>query len=304
MARKYGNTKSKQAKQDAIDTGNTALYIRVSTQLQADEGYSLDGQRTNLEAYCKAQGWTVADAYVYIDAGVSGKTTDRPQLPAMLQAAQAGQIQRIVAMKLDRIARNTGDFLTIVKQLEKCGCALALVKENFETSTPQGKFAITLFAAIAEMEASMITERVMSGKAQKVTEGGYNGGRCPLGYTYSAGRFTENERASLVQSIFAMWNSGHSLNAIMRHLATTKQATSTGKGAWSVKAVKHILANGAYAGLAQWGEDNEYPSQHTPTGKDGETAPVYPTIIARPTYDAAQARLEVLTRGKRLDRAA
>ncbi len=157
---------------------------------------------------------------------------------------------------------------------------------------------------MAEMEASMITERVMSGKAQKVTEGGYNGGRCPLGYTYSAGRFTENKRGEVVKSIFAMWNSGQSLNAITRHLADTKQPTSTEKGAWSVKAVKHILANGAYAGLAQWGEDNEYPSQRTPTGNDGETAPVYPTIIDRQTYDAAQARLETLTRGKRIDRAA
>jgi site-specific DNA recombinase len=287
MARKYGNTTGKQAKQLAIDTGCTALYIRVSTQLQADAGFSLDAQKESLMLHCKAQGWNICPEHIYVDAGVSGKSTDRPQLQAMMEAAKTGAIKRIVAMKLDRIARNTGDFLAIVKQLEKWGCALALVKENFETSTPQGKFAITLFAAIAEMEASMITERVMSGKAQKATTGGYNGSRCPLGYVYADGQFKTTERAELVQHIFALWNRGQSLNAIVRSLTATGTPTPTSKGAWCVKGVKHILANGAYCGLAQW---------------DGvEAAGNYPSIIDKATYDAAQARLTGLTRGQRVD---
>ena len=258
--------------------------------------------------HCKAQGWNVCPEHIYVDAGVSGKTTDRPQLQAMMEAAKTSAIKRIVSMKLDRIARNTGDFLAIVKQLEKWGCALALVKENFETSTPQGKFAITLFAAIAEMEASMITERVMSGKAQKATTGGYNGSRCPLGYSYADGQFKTTERAELVQHIFAMWNRGQSLNAIVRHLEATGTPTPTSKGAWCVKGIKHILANGAYCGLAQW-DGVEQPSAQTPIGEKDEdgkekTAPVCPAIIDRPTYDAAQDRLKVLTRGQRVDLAA
>src|SRR3954453_7307138 len=75
----------------------TALYIRVSTQLQADEGFSLDDQQERLQAHCTAQGWTVCPDHIYVDAGVSGKSTDRPAFQAMLQAAQAGRIQRIVA---------------------------------------------------------------------------------------------------------------------------------------------------------------------------------------------------------------
>ena len=94
MARKYGNTNSKQARQLALDTGCTALYIRVSTQLQADEGYSLDAQRAKLEAHCQAHEWTVCPEHIYIDAGVSGKTVDRPQFQAMLAAARSHGAQR------------------------------------------------------------------------------------------------------------------------------------------------------------------------------------------------------------------
>src|SRR5689334_4270835 len=92
----------------------TALYIRVSTTKQADEGYGLDAQRSELTAYCSAMGWNVSAAHVYVDAGVSGKSTDRPQFQAMMQAAQDGQIQRIVCTKLDRIARNLKDLLITV----------------------------------------------------------------------------------------------------------------------------------------------------------------------------------------------
>ena len=120
----------------------TALYVRVSTQSQADEGFSLEAQQERLEAYCKAQGWHICSNHIYIDAGVSGKTTERPQFQAMLEAAQAGKVQRIVAMKLDRMARNVREFLATVDQLKAWGCDLVLVKESFDTSTPHGRFAL------------------------------------------------------------------------------------------------------------------------------------------------------------------
>ncbi len=100
-------------------------------------------------------------AHLHIDAGISGKaTTERPAFQTMMAAAQAGQVQRIVAMKLDRLARNVKDFLGIVDELRAMKCDLVLVKKSFDTSTPQGKFALTMFAAMAELEASTITERI------------------------------------------------------------------------------------------------------------------------------------------------
>jgi site-specific DNA recombinase len=288
MARKYIK-ESKQATQLALDTGCTALYVRVSTELQASEGYSLENQQERLQAYCTAQGWIVCPEHIYVDAGVSGKTVDRPQFKAMLQCAQDGTIKRIVAMKLDRMARNVREFLATVDQLKAWDCDLVLVKESFDTSTPHGRFALTMFAAMAELEASTITERLMSGKAQKAKGGGYNGSRCPYGYSYIDHKFVvDEEQADVVRSIFAQFNAGASLNAIMRHLNNTDTPTATGKAEWFVNGVKHVLSNGAYTGLAQW------------SGTESDTG-THPAIISRVDYDKAQVRLQGLSRGQRGD---
>lgn len=288
MARKYTN--SQPAKQLSLDSGCTALYIRVSTDKQADEGFSLDAQKERLEAFCKGHGWNVCPDHVYVDAGASGKSTDRAAFTAMMKAAETGAIKRIVAMKLDRLARNVRDFLTVVDRLGAWDCALVLVKESFDTSTPHGKFALTMFAAMAELEAATITERVMTGKRQKASQGGYNGSRCPLGYEYQGdGEFAITDRAETVRRIFERFNAGASLNAIARELNADGTPTATGKvGSWSPYGVSHILRNGFYAGLAEW------------DGVRG-VAGDQPAIIDRAEYEQAQAILSTMRRGQRVD---
>ena len=284
--------KAKQAALGLQDTC-TALYVRVSTQTQADEGYSLEAQQERLTAYCTAQGWTVDPSHIYIDAGISGKTTARPQFQAMLHAAQAGTVQRVVAMKLDRMARNVREFLATVDQLKAWHCDLVLVKESFDTSTPHGRFALTMFAAMAELEASTITERVMSGKAQKASKGGFNGSKIPYGYTYAGGEFTvNNDQAAVVKDIFIRFIRGESLLAIAAHLNAAATPTATG-GQWYASTVRYILSNGLYAGAAQW-----YP--------DGAKEPLtvegaYPAIITPAVYDQAHRRLQALRPGRQVE---
>jgi site-specific DNA recombinase len=291
MARKYVK-ESKQATQLALDTGCTGLYVRVSTELQATEGNSLEAQERQLKAFCEAHDWLVCPEHIYVDAGVSGKSTDREQFQRMLVAAKAGHIRRIVAMKLDRVARNVREFLATVDQLKAWDCDLVLIKESFDTGTPQGRFALTMFAAMAELEASTITERVMSGKTENAINGGYNGSRVPYGYTYSAGTFTANPaEAQYVREIFNMFLSGVSLNGIVKALNENSVPTATDGATWYVNGVKHILANGAYAGVGQWNGTEHDAGSH-------------PAIIDRRTYDQAQARLKGLSRGQRIDLAA
>ena len=294
MAQRLSKRKT-GAKQAALGLQDiaTALYVRVSTQTQADEGYSLEAQQERLQAYCTAQGWTVGADHIYVDAGISGKTTARPQFQAMLHAAQAGTVQRIVAMKLDRMARNVREFLATVDQLKAYGCALVLVREAFDTSTPHGKFALTMFAAMAELEASTITERVMSGKAQKASKGGFNGSKIPYGYTYAGGEFTvNNDQAAVVKDIFIRFIRGESLLAIAAHLNAAATPTATG-GQWYASTVRYILSNGLYAGAAQW-----YP--------DGAKEPLtvegaYPAIIPPNTYTQAHRRLQALRPGRQVE---
>ncbi len=287
--RKNGYTQNALGLQDAI----TALYIRVSTGKQAEEGFSLEAQQERLQAYCTAQGWTVGADHIYVDAGISGKTTDRPQFQAMLQAAQAGKVQRIVAMKLDRMARNVREFLQTVDQLKAWQCDLVLVKESFDTSTPHGRFALTMFAAMAELEASTITERVMTGKAQKASKGGYNGSKIPYGYSYGAGAFTViPTQAAVIRDIFAGFIAGESLSALADCLNVNETPTATG-GKWYASTVRYILSNGLYAGLAQW-----YPDG----AKESITVEnAYPAIISKDTYETAHRRLQALRPGKQLE---
>ena len=83
-----------------------ALYVRVSTELQASEGYSLDAQRKRLLAYCEAQGWEVDADNVFVDAGQSGKTVDRPAFQQMMEAVRSRSVNKVVAIQLDRLEHN------------------------------------------------------------------------------------------------------------------------------------------------------------------------------------------------------
>lgn len=264
----------------------TALYIRVSTITQADEGYSLEDQQGRLEAYCRSQDWPTSPEHIYIDPGVSGKTMDRPKVKEMIEAARRGEIGRIVVMKLDRIARNVREFLAVVDQLRVWDCELVLVKESFDTSTPHGRFALTMFAAMAELESSTISERVMAGKTTKAKSGGFNGGKPPYGYRRSESGFEIiPEEANVVGIIFTRFVGGDSLSGIARHLSRQGILTKMGKSEWSATTISQIVANGAYCGLVQYGNDIEVDSS------------IYPPIIDRETYNAADERLNNMRRG-------
>lgn len=282
MARKYTKRQSTEQLALGVKADTTALYIRVSTEKQADEGFSLDAQKERLQAFCQAHGWHVADKHIYTDAGISGKSTDRAAFQTMMQAARQGEVKRIIAMKLDRLARNVKDFLSVVDELKVAGCDLVLIKESFDTSTPQGKFALTMFAAMAELEASTITERVMTGKAQKAQEGGYNGSAARLGYDYDGSAFTPNAQAPIVENIFVDFVSGKGLSTIANQLRVADVATAKG-GQWYASTVRAVLMNGFYAGLTQW-NGVEVEGTHT-------------AIISRELYEAAHQRLQDIKPG-------
>jgi len=289
MARKLSkrNNGAKQGELGLTDSC-TALYLRVSTEKQANEGNSLDAQREKLTAYCGAMNWNVCPGHVYEDAGISGKSADnRPALQAMLQAAKDKKIQRIVVTKFDRLARNVKDLMDIMDTLNKVGCALVLLDINVDTGTPTGKLIAGIMGQLAEWERSLIGERVMSGKRHQAAQGEYNGSRCPLGYDYAQGAFTINEQAATVNRIFEMFLSGQSINAIAQAMNAAQTKTAMG-GKWYASTVRTILGNGAYAGLSQW---------------DGveATQGAYPSIISKEVYEAAHKRLQALRPGKQLE---
>lgn len=284
MARQQTNKRQAKQGQLGIVTDVTALYIRVSTEQQAENGYGLDAQKTKLMAFCAAQGWHVDADFIFVDGGVSGKTMDRPQFQKMLDAAKRGDISRIVSVKIDRIARNLKNLLELIETLTAANVGLVCVAEQFDTSTSQGRFMLQILGAVGELERGMITDRVMGGKLEKARQGGYNGSKCPLGYNYTNNVFTiDTTESSTITRIFTEFCNGRSMAHIAATLNADGIATKNG-GAWYTSTVKYVLTNGVYAGIAQY--------------NGTETTGTHPPIISRETYEIAHNRLSALRPGR------
>lgn len=132
-------------------------YARVSTQMQVDDGVSLDGQEKQLRYAAEAQGYEV---HILREEGRSGKSiTGRPVLTKALADLDAGKAEALFVTRLDRLARSTRDFLSIVDRSHKYGWRLALLDLGLDTATYQGRFVVTIMSAMAEMERGMISLR-------------------------------------------------------------------------------------------------------------------------------------------------
>ena len=134
---------------DIKKSAATAIYI--STVKEDNEELGFDVQHDRLKAYCMAQGWSIDSRHVYIDKSF----IDRFEFQRMMKASELGLIERIVSIQLDRIAHGVLDFLGIVDELDKANVDLVLVKESIDSGSPQGRFILTAFAAIAELESKL-----------------------------------------------------------------------------------------------------------------------------------------------------
>lgn len=255
MARIARNRNKTQQMAIPAQAARVALYLRVSTETQADNGMGLDAQRSALLARCKREAWE--DYTEFVDAGISGKSTDRPAYQAMMDAARAGAVQVVMAAKLDRIARNTVDFLQTADELKKAGVRLVMLEPDIDFGTDTGRVMATMFAAFAEWERKLIGARVMSGKEEQAKVGEFNGSPIPFGYAPDW-TIIESEAATVTR-IFTEWNAGRTLSAIAAGLNADGITTRNGK-AWQHQQVKHIVRNGTYAGLRQWNGSEVAPT--------------------------------------------
>ncbi len=140
-----------------MSEGIAYCYARVSTQMQAEEGVSLDAQERQLIAAAESAGYK---AVILREEGKSGKSiTGRPVLRKALDELDAGKAQALFVTRLDRLARSTRDFLSIVDRSHKYEWRLALLDLGLDTGTYQGRFVVTIMSAMAEMERGMISMR-------------------------------------------------------------------------------------------------------------------------------------------------
>ena len=143
---------------DVEPTDLAILYARVSTQLQVNDGVSLDVQERQLHQAAEMAGYTLIE--LVREEGRSGKNiSGRPALTDALKRLDAGEAKALFVTRIDRLARSTQDFLSIVDRANKNGWRLVMLDLNLDTSSYQGRFVVTIMSALAEMERGIIAER-------------------------------------------------------------------------------------------------------------------------------------------------
>ena len=261
------------------------VYIRVSTEDQAREGFSLGEQKEKLLQLCSFKDLEVYK--VYKDAGISAKDMEhRPQFQEMLQDMKEGKINYIVAYKLDRITRSVRDLEELISVLEQYNCFLLCDRDDVNTSTANGRFFVRMLTVLSQLEIEIVSERTKFGLNGAIKSGHIPGQR-PFGYTKSEDKkmIVDNATRPYVEKIFDMYLEGKSFQQIANYF---KENNIYPKKKWHDTTIQKIIDNKIYMG------DYE---QYKRIGKQENLEPivymnVVEPIISRAKWEECQKQKE------------
>ena len=143
-----------------------AIYARVST---LNKGQDIDMQTNDLHSMCESKAWIIVREY--IDKGISGSKSSRPQLDKLMADAAAGKFDAVLVWKLDRFGRSVRHLVNAIAELESHGIAFISLKDNLDLSTPSGRLMFNIIASMAEFERELIRERVKAGMKNAKAKG-------------------------------------------------------------------------------------------------------------------------------------
>lgn len=253
-----------------------AIYTRKSV----DEGLAvefntLEAQREYCEAYVARQpGWVVLPEH-YDDGGYSGGTMNRPAMKRLLKDIDAGNVDVVVAYKIDRLSRSLRDCLNLLMHLEEKGVSFVLVTQNVDTTTSMGRMQINLLMTFAQYEREMCSDRVRDKVVAMKKRGMWTGGPVPYGYTPNDRRLViVPEEAEVIRFVFREYAKTPAPSLIAIALNRRGTPYKAGKQ-WNAKAVQTVLANRLYRGVVVFNGE-EYPGTH-------------PAIVTEDEWEAAHA---------------
>ena len=223
-------------------------YIRVSTDLQADEGFGLDIQRQEIKEYCTQNEYELV--WVYADEGVSGATLARPALGEMLDASD---YEVVVVAKYDRLSRDLYGQLFIEKELNVKGAELISIREPFNGNSAEMQLMRQMMGAFAQFEKQRISQRLAAGRAHKRKQGGWAGGRAPLGYVSERGSKVlrlNPTKVETVQLLFRFREAGMTYTEIAERLNSSGHTTQDGKHFTPMQVKRALEREALYRG--QW----------------------------------------------------
>lgn len=281
-----------------LDGKRVAIYTRVSSSMQVEDGFSLEAQLKACRKFAEDRSWQVIE--VYEEPGVSAKDDNRPAFQRMIRDAKSGQFDIILTHKLDRFSRAILDVLTYLRDLHDWGVAYVSATENFDFSTPMGKMQLHIMAALAQWYLDNLSQEITKGKKARA-EAGYWNGNLPFGYRSSDARTIEvdEKEAEGVRLAFRLAAVGaHSYLQIAKALNEAGYRTH-GKGKFAQNrftkyTVRDLLHNKFYLGYAKYRQSTAirrqfdyYQGQH-------------PAIIDQATWDQAQRTIssELTRRGR------
>ena len=244
------------------EINKVALYVRVSTTSQLEEGYSIEEQKAKLESYCDIKDWHIYK--VYTDGGFSGSTTERPALEQLIKDAQSKLFDTVLVYKLDRLSRSQKDTLYLIEDIFlKNNIEFVSLLENFDTSTPFGRAVIGLLSVFAQLEREQIKERMQLGKLGRAKAGkSMMWAKTSYGYNYDkeTGSMTINEYESLaIKEIYSSYLAGMSITKLRDKINEEYPK----QPAWSYRTIRGILANPVYCGLNQY-KGQTFQGTHKP----------------------------------------
>ena len=248
---------------------HTALYARVSTEAQAEEGYSIDAQKKLLEAFCISK--EIENFKFYVDAGFSGSNLERPAIKELLSDIELGIVDAVAVYKLDRISRSQKDTLYLIEDVfNPNNVGFISLSENMDTSTPIGRAMLGIMSAFAQLERETIKIRTRMGMRERVKSGLWmGGGKIPFGYSYDkeSGTLVKNEDSDKVREIYSLYLQGYSPSAISQKLGMKYD-----------KLVTQILKRETNTGVINY-KGEKYQGKHE-------------ALIDRETYLAAQSEMK------------
>jgi len=234
---------------------NTAIYVRVSTDEQAKEGYSIRAQIDKLKNYIQIKDWGFHK--VYADEGISGKNiTDRPAINELIADIKSGKVNNVLVYKIDRLTRSTKDLIELTEIFNHHKCGFNSLMESIDTQTASGRMFLKIIGIFAEFERENIIERITVACEKKVKEG-YTlaSANVSYGYIHKAGERVQQinpEEAKIVKEIYQMYLDGNvSYASIARNLNHRGIKPRRG-GAWHHHSIQGILSNPNYIGKVRY----------------------------------------------------
>ncbi len=229
-----------------------AVYVRVSTDDQRDNGYSIDSQLRMIKEYCEKNDYSIVD--VYNDAGHSGKDLMRPEMQRLLADIKAKKIDKLIAIKVDRLTRNNYDGFWLLNYCEEHDVKIELILEPYDVSTVNGEMIFGMNLVFGQRERKEIGARTKRAMEEMALEH-IHPSKAPYGYVRN--KDTEHLEiepieAQVVKEIFKLCKEGHSTRSIATIMKNNNAYLKNGK--WRSDRVYKILINSIYIGIFEYGK--------------------------------------------------